>query len=162
MAKRRRRYKRKTKKKKNPLKQSEEKQLEDSFHTYWLQLGDDTVIERQVNCGFFKHYNKKGKRINTRHSFDFAFPALKIAIEIQGGIFGRGRHVRPIGYHEDRAKMRKAMALGWLVLEYTTKDVNEDPMSMIQEVNQFLKLRRKELEKRQPIQLTLFGERAVS
>ena len=132
---------RKRRKRKTTKKATDEKRLERSFETYWIQLGDGTVFTPQ-HRGIFSHINKRKKAIMTRHTFDFAFVAEKIAVEMQGGIYGRGRHVRPIGYHNDRAKMRKAMKQGWLVLEYTTKDIDEDPASMIEEINSFLAMRR--------------------
>lgn len=50
---------------------------------------------------------------------DMAYPRLKIAVEIHGGIYSQGRHVRGDGFTEDRIKMAEAQLLGWLVLEIT-------------------------------------------
>jgi hypothetical protein len=50
--------------------------------------------------------------------FDFACPAIKLAIEIHGGVFTRGRHVRPAGIIADCEKQRIAVAHGWRVLPY--------------------------------------------
>lgn len=84
--------------------------------------------------------------IRTRHTFDFCVPELKLAIEIQGGIWGRGRHVRPQGYHDDRVKIRKAMLQGWIVLEYTTIDLKENNAeAMILEVVEYLNMLRGEV-----------------
>jgi very-short-patch-repair endonuclease len=104
---------------------TEEQDLEEKFYRYWL--GSDTGYElTRQHRGIFKHVNKRGKLIMTNHRFDFALPALKLAIEVQGGIFSRGRHVRPQGYHDDRAKMRKAQAQGWVVFEFTTLDIKDN------------------------------------
>lgn len=46
--------------------------------------------------------------------FDFAWPALKVAVEIEG----RGRHQTFTGYAADCHKYNEAVALGWRVLRF--------------------------------------------
>jgi len=53
-----------------------------------------------------------------RWRFDFAWPGLKVAVEIEGGVWIRGRHVRPAGYLGDLEKYNRAVVLGWRVLRY--------------------------------------------
>lgn len=48
--------------------------------------------------------------------FDFAWPALKIAAEVQGGIWNRGAHGRGSGIERDAEKLNEAQLLGWVVL----------------------------------------------
>lgn len=55
--------------------------------------------------------------------FDYAFPGQKLAVELNGGIYG-GRHVRPQGYQNDREKVNAAILMGWRVLEFTAHHVN--------------------------------------
>lgn len=47
--------------------------------------------------------------------FDFAFPERMIAVEIDGGTYAQGRHVRPAGFRSDCCKMNSAALLGWTV-----------------------------------------------
>jgi very-short-patch-repair endonuclease len=54
--------------------------------------------------------------------FDYAFPALKIAVEVDGGVWTGGRHINPDGYINDMEKLNNAAAMGWLVLRITTDD----------------------------------------
>lgn len=58
--------------------------------------------------------------------FDFAWPTLLIALEIEGGtrLKGGGRHNRPKGYEEDARKYSEAALIGWKVLRCTWKMVN--------------------------------------
>lgn len=52
--------------------------------------------------------------------FDFAFPARKLAIEIEGGIFVNGGHSRGAAYERDLEKYNTAAKMGWVVLRYST------------------------------------------
>lgn len=55
--------------------------------------------------------------------FDYAIPPLKIAIEVDGGVWTRGRHVRPQGYLRDMEKFNAAASLGWIVLKFTPQQL---------------------------------------
>jgi very-short-patch-repair endonuclease len=48
--------------------------------------------------------------------FDFAWPELKLALEIEGGLYVKGRHVRGAGAEADCVKYAEALVLGWRVL----------------------------------------------
>ena len=51
-----------------------------------------------------------------RWRFDLAWPAQKVAVEVQGGAWVRGRHHRPKGYRKDCEKLAFAVLDGWKVL----------------------------------------------
>lgn len=55
--------------------------------------------------------------------FDYARPDLKIAIEVDGGVFTGGRHSGGVGQVKDFEKMNNACALGWLVYHITPDDM---------------------------------------
>lgn len=57
--------------------------------------------------------------------FDYAWPDRKIALEIEGGTWTGGRHVRPRGFERDCEKYNAAALLGWIVLRVTTAMVND-------------------------------------
>lgn len=54
-----------------------------------------------------------------RWRFDFAWPALRLAVEIDGGIHAGGRHVRGAGFVADCHKLNCAALLDWTVLRLT-------------------------------------------
>ena len=54
--------------------------------------------------------------------FDYAIPDLRIAIEIDGGIWINGRHNRASGYLGDMEKFNAAATLGWVVLKFMPKE----------------------------------------
>ena len=58
-----------------------------------------------------------------RWRFDFAFPEHKIALEVEGGIWGGGRHITPDGFYKDMEKYNTAACMGWRVLRVTPQGV---------------------------------------
>lgn len=61
--------------------------------------------------------------------FDFAWEKLWIAIEVEGGIWNFGRHVRGSGFMKDMEKYNEATRLGWKVYRFTPSQMN-DPESV--------------------------------
>ena len=57
-----------------------------------------------------------------RWRFDYAFPFLMVAVEVDGGVWSGGRHINPAGYINDMEKLNTAASMGWLVLRITTDD----------------------------------------
>lgn len=57
--------------------------------------------------------------------FDFAFLDEKLAIEVQGGIFSGGGHVRGDYFQKECEKLNAAVVLGWTVLRFTPKHIKE-------------------------------------
>lgn len=55
-----------------------------------------------------------------RWRVDFAFPEAKLAIEVEGGVWQGGRHVRGAGYSKDLEKYNALTQAGWRLLRYTT------------------------------------------
>lgn len=51
--------------------------------------------------------------------FDYALPLYKIALEVEGGVWTQGRHVRPVGFLGDMNKYNTATLLGWRVFRTT-------------------------------------------
>ena len=85
--------------------------LSDKFLSLWAQLGGQPLT---AELRFHP---------TRRWRFDFAHEASKVAIEINGGVWQSGRHVRGTGYLNDREKINAATALGWKVFELGTGQV---------------------------------------
>ena len=71
--------------------------------------------------------------------FDYACPELKIAIEVDGGIFTGGRHSRGIGQKNDMEKMNNACAMGWYVYHVIPDEMFDLQLRKLVEAN--IKLR---------------------
>jgi hypothetical protein len=54
-----------------------------------------------------------------RWRFDYAWPACRLALEIEGGVWVGGRHVRGRGFESDCEKYSEAALRGWRVLRVT-------------------------------------------
>ena len=57
--------------------------------------------------------------------FDLAWPHLRLAVEIEGGIWTGGRHTSPVGFEQDCEKYNEAAILGWRVIRVTGRMVKD-------------------------------------
>ena len=74
-----------------------------------------------IDAGMEREYRFHEKR---RWRFDFAWPALRMAVEVEGVVWGgSGRHQRASGYGKDCEKYNEALLAGWHVLRVTTQQV---------------------------------------
>jgi very-short-patch-repair endonuclease len=58
-----------------------------------------------------------------RWRFDFAWPALKLAAETEGGTYTGGRHTRGSGFAADCEKYNTAAVGGWTVLRFPAEHI---------------------------------------
>lgn len=64
--------------------------------------------------------------IGRNWAFDFAWPGQhRLAVEVDGGTWTRGRHTSGAGFQGDCDKTNQAQIMGWLVLRFTGADVRE-------------------------------------
>jgi len=59
-----------------------------------------------------------------RWRFDLCWPALHLAVEVDGGAWVNGRHNRASGWLRDQEKLNEACVLGWRVLHVTPRQVD--------------------------------------
>ncbi len=72
-----------------------------------------------------------------RYSADFAWPGLRVLIEVQGGIWmpGGGAHSRPMNIERDVEKQQLAAVYGWTLVPVTTKQVkNGEAIAVLERV----------------------------
>jgi len=67
----------------------------------------------------FKFHPKRQWRL------DFAWPGCKIAVEVEGGAWTGGRHLRGYGFQADCEKYAMALIAGWRVLRVTGQMVKD-------------------------------------
>jgi len=87
--------------------------------TFALQLRALGVPEPEREYMFAKKAMERNWRL------DFAWPEHMLAVELQGGIWNRGRHSRGAGYIADCEKANAAVLLGWRLLRFTRESVED-------------------------------------
>jgi len=65
------------------------------------------------------------KSIGRQWRFDYAWPEQKLALEVEGGVWMEGRHVRGSGFIEDMNKYNCAAAMGWFVVRVIPAQMND-------------------------------------
>lgn len=57
--------------------------------------------------------------------FDYCWADRRYAVEIEGGIWSRGRHTRSGGFILDMEKYNEAAKRGWFVFRFTPQDLKK-------------------------------------
>ena len=110
--------------------------LEDQFLSLWQAHYPQLVLEREFSDidAWEKDYQErysKSKR-SKRYRLDFAHLSSKTGIEIQGGVYNRGRHVTGSGYERDCRKYNLAYTSRWTIFLLTsTMAKDSEWLSMI-------------------------------
>ena len=58
----------------------------------------------------------------------------KVAVEVHGACWRGGRHTRGGGFQKDREKMNAAQMEGYIVLEYSTHQIEAAPLKVLEEI----------------------------
>jgi very-short-patch-repair endonuclease len=66
-----------------------------------------------------------------RFRIDYAFEYIKLAIEIEGGVWSGGRHTRGGGFIGDMEKYNLLTENGWRLLRYTPNNVDYDQIRRV-------------------------------
>lgn len=73
-----------------------------------------------------------------RFRADLAWPAHRVAVELQGGVYTRGHHVRGREYEEDCEKVLLGAAAGWRVIPLTWGMIARNPQEIARALNEVL------------------------
>lgn len=103
-----------------------ESEAERAFITRWTQLGST-----QTDLPMYREYQFDAVR---KWRFDFAFPEVKLAIEVEGGVWSGKGHATPKRYEADCWKYNAAQAQGWVVLRYTPQMLSRNPEIVINQI----------------------------
>jgi len=87
-----------------PMRRQGRRKLEDRLAAAIAQAGLPTPI-REHRFHKFRLWR-----------FDFAWPEVLLAVEVEGGIYSGGRHTRGAGFERDLEKYNAATLAGWRVL----------------------------------------------
>lgn len=84
-----------------------------------------TLLHQLRALGLTDGLVQQHKFSDTRNwRFDFAWPDLKLAMEVDGGTWVGGAHSRGSGIERDCEKLAAAVTFGWRVMRCTTGQVS--------------------------------------
>lgn len=69
-----------------------------------------------------------------RWRFDYAVPSLRIALEVEGGVWHGGRHTSPQGFIGDMEKYNAAAMLGWVVVRTTPEALLTEGVRLVRKL----------------------------
>lgn len=81
----------------------------------FVEKREDTLAEALVMVGLPRPEREYRFAPPRRWRADIAYPERKVLIEVDGGIFTKGRHTRPQGFINDIEKRNEAQAMGYIV-----------------------------------------------
>ena len=124
----------------------------DQFAAHWAMLGAANW-EGEEYPTFEKEYtfDKRENRMvgysmhkSREWRFDFAWPDVLVAVEIDGGVFmpKGGRHNRGATYALDCEKLNTAIAMGWVVFRLTDREISRNPVPTLFEIARLIRRRR--------------------
>jgi very-short-patch-repair endonuclease len=83
------------------------------------------MLRLHLRAGAFPAWVEEHRFHPTRKwRFDFAWPANRLACEVEGGVFANGRHTRGKGFTNDCEKYNEAAADGWTVIRVTAEQID--------------------------------------
>lgn len=88
--------------------------LESRFASLWNALGGSELV-REFRFDKIRRWRA-----------DFARESARVLIEIEGGVWTRGRHLSPRGFLNDAEKYLTATLQGWVVIRLTEPQLTPD------------------------------------
>jgi hypothetical protein len=70
-----------------------------------------------------------------RWRFDYAWPEFRCALEVEGGVWSRGRHTRGSGFRGDMEKYNTGTCEGWAIVRCEPSDLrNGKAVKLVEEL----------------------------
>lgn len=119
--------------------------LESTFAYYMRILAPEIEMLHNYPSASDPHWKQiaHGKA----YKWDYVHIPSKTCVELQGGIYGKGRqrgsHIRPKGYERDCQKMAMAAVNGWQTVYLTSGMLDKDPDKCIGWVKEIIANRSK-------------------
>ena len=100
----------------------------------------EITLEFQLNASKIPFRAEFRFHATRKWEADFGFPAARLLVEIEGGIYIQGRHQRPGGFIKDMEKYNTAAMMGYTVLRFSPVQVKKG--EAIAEICKFLGIKR--------------------
>jgi hypothetical protein len=82
------------------------------------------ILWKSLGGGELKKEYKFSESRRFRFDYYIGFLTSGIAIELEGGVWSRGRHTRPTGFLNDMEKYNLAASMGILVFRVPSHDIS--------------------------------------
>ncbi|MCB0041798.1 MAG: hypothetical protein KDE23_19075 [Caldilinea sp.] len=128
-----------------------ESELEAAFDMHWQRLGGRPLTPEYRFAAALVGGPGRGLRARLDAAglhdwrFDRADLGSQVAVELEGGTWTQGRHVRPEGFAGDCAKYNAAALAGWLVIRLTGDMLRDDPAGHLEPVIGAMEVRRAQM-----------------
>jgi len=110
------------------IKEPKEIKKESSLELLFLKQITDNDVLPLPDREYQFHPTRKWK-------IDFCWPRLKLAVEIEGGLWRHGRHNTPLGYIKDMEKYNEITRMGYKLFRFSGEAVkNESAINFIKEI----------------------------
>lgn len=86
------------------------------------------ICESVGITGCVEEYRFHPKR---RFRIDYYFPTVKLAVEIEGGVWTGGAHIRPYGFLKDMTKYNLLTEQGIFLLRYEPQRIDYDQIKRV-------------------------------
>lgn len=94
--------------------------LEKDFENLWTELYPEIILEAEVKIIPARKFR-----------FDYVQKDTKVAIEINGGTWGKGGHSSGKGLERDYTKLNLAQEIGYTVFQLSTNMITKEWLSVI-------------------------------
>ena len=96
-----------------------------------------TLLRQARITGWISNYPVLGDDGYIVAVLDFAWPELKVCIEVDGRAFHSGR----AEFEHDRARQNALLLAGWMVLRFTWQQITEHPAWVVEQIRAAIALR---------------------
>ena len=97
------------------------------MRTYFEFLAGCAALSLPVPEQEVQFAKEQGRKWRTDYLFTFD-NGMQIAVEIEGGVWSKGRHIRPKGFIEDMHKYNCYAMLGIPILRFTSDQATKQPI----------------------------------
>jgi hypothetical protein len=117
--------------------------LEQLFLDQWQLRFPDLPPVEQFTIPEWRGFAREQKRRGPPMRADFAWPAAAVALELQGGTWGRRRsgHSTGKGIQQDCIKTFVAQSAGWVLLPMTTTMLQQQELIWLPRIADCIRLR---------------------
>ncbi len=89
-----------------------------------------SLLRRHHIEGWITNHTIRSGRNGRRAVLDFAWPSLRLAVEVDGRAF----HVGRASFESDRSRQNAVVLSGWLVLRFTWEQITRAPNRVVAEI----------------------------